>query len=134
MPQDYVKARQWYEKAAAQGYAEAQYKLGQLYHFALGVPQNYAEATKWYEKAAAQGDADAQFSLGLMYATGDGVSQDDVRAYLWYTLAVAHSTGNKQKSAAANRDGALTRRMTPAQIAEAQRLSQQCQGQQFKGC
>jgi len=98
------------------------------------VPQNYAEATKWYEKAAAQRDADAQFSLGLMYATGDGVSQDDVRAYVWYTLAVAHSTGNKQKSAAANRDGALTRRMTPAQVAEAQRLAQQCEAQHFKGC
>jgi TPR repeat protein len=134
VPQDYAKARQWYEKAAARGYAMAQYKLGQLYHFALGVPQNYAEATKWYEKAAAQGDADAQFSLGLMSAIGDGVPQDDVRAYMWWSLAVAHSTGNKQKATATQRDGALTRRMTPAQVAEAQRLSQQCQAQQFKGC
>jgi len=62
------------------------------------------------------------------------VPKDDVRAYMWYNLAVAHSTGNKQKSAPVNRDGALTRRMTPAQIAEAQRLAQQCQAQQFKGC
>jgi TPR repeat protein len=60
-----------------------------------------------------------------MYATGDGVPQDDVRAYLWFTLAVAHSTGNKQKSAATNRDGALTRRMTPVQIAEAQKLARE---------
>jgi hypothetical protein len=134
VPLDYAKARQWYDKAAAQGYAGAQYKLGQLYQFALGVPQNYAEATKWYEKAAARGDADAQFSLGLLYDLGDGVPQDDVRAYMWFNLAVAHSTGNKQKSTATQRDGVLTRRMTPAQIAEAKRLSQQCQSQQFKGC
>ena len=69
-----------------------------------------------------------------MYATGDGVPKDDVRAYLWYTLAVAHSTGNKQQSAAANRDGALTRRMTPVQIAEAKRLAQQCEARGLKGC
>jgi uncharacterized protein len=119
---------------AAQGNALAQYKLGQLYQFALGVSQNYAEATKWYEKAAARGDADAQFSLGLMYAIGDGVRQDDVRAYMWWSLAAAHSTGHKQKSIATQRDGALTRRMTTAQVAEAQRLLQQCQVQQFKGC
>ena len=134
VPQDYVVARQWYEKAAAQSYAGAQYKLGQLYQFALGVPQNYAEATKWFEKAAAQGDAEAQFSLGLMYAIGDGVPQDDVRAYMWWSLAVAHSTDKRQKSTATQRDGALTRRMTPAQIAEAQRLAQQCEAQGLKGC
>jgi hypothetical protein len=92
------------------------------------------EATKWYEKAAAQGDADAQFSLGLMYAIGDGVPQDDVRAYMWWSLAVAHSTDNKQKSTATQRDGALTRRMTPAKIAEAKRLAQQCEAQGLKGC
>ena len=140
VPQDYAMARQWYEKAAAQGNADArgwfekaaaqgntnaQFYLGSLYEKGDGVPRNYAEATKWYEKAAVQGDADAQFSLGLMYATGDGVPQDDVRAYLWFTLAVAHSTGNKQKSAATNRDGALTRRMTPVQIAEAQKLARE---------
>jgi hypothetical protein len=119
---------------AAQGNADAQFYLGSLYEKGDGVPRNYAEATKWYEKAAAQGDADAQFSLGLLYASGDGVPQDDVRAYMWFNLAVAHSTGNKQKSTATQRDGALTRRMTPAKIAEAQRLSQQCQSQHFKDC
>ena len=129
-----VEARGWFEKAAAQGNANAQFFLGSLYEKGDGVSQNYAEATKWYEQAAAQRDADAQFSLGLMYATGDGVPQDDVRAYLWYTLAVEDSTGNKQRSATTQRDGALTRRMTPAQITEAQRRTSQCKAQQYKGC
>ena len=59
--------------------------------------------------------------------------QDDVRAYMWVNIAAAHSTGNLQKSAANNRD-TFAQRMTPVQIAESKRLSQQCQAQQFKGC
>jgi hypothetical protein len=38
-----------------------------------------------------------------------------------------------QRSATNNRDK-IARRMTPAQIAEAKRLTQQCQARQFKGC
>ena len=64
---------------------------------------------------------------------GQGVPQDYVRAYMWNNLAAAHLTGDEQKPAAENRDKVASR-MTPAQIAEAQRLSQQCQARQFKGC
>jgi hypothetical protein len=52
---------------------------------------------------------------------------------MWYNLAVEHSTGDPQKFSANNRDR-VARLMTPAQIAEAQRLAQQCHAQQFKGC
>jgi TPR repeat protein len=133
VPQDYAKASQWYEKAAAQGYAGAQYTLGLLYEIGSGVPQDYTMARQWYEKAAAQGDAWAQGNLGALYALGQGVSKDDVRALMWLNLAVAHSTGFWQARAVDNRDK-VARSMTPAQIAEAQRLAQQCQARQFKGC
>jgi len=43
------------------------------------------------------------------------------------------STGGEQKFAVDNRDE-VARRMTPAQLAEAQRRAQQCQAQQFEGC
>src|SRR5438132_975852 len=66
VPQDYVKARGWYEKAAAQGNAWAQAQLGQLYANGWGVPQNYATARAWYEKAAVQGNAWAQAQLALL--------------------------------------------------------------------
>jgi hypothetical protein len=132
VPQDYAMARQWYERAAAQGNAMAQYDLGVLYDNGLGVPQDYATARQWWERAAAQGNAEAQTNLGLLYANGQGVPQDYVRAYMWNNLAAA-STGDQQKLAAENRDK-VARRMTPAQVAEALRLSQQCQAQQFKGC
>lgn len=133
VPQDYVQARQWYEQAAAQGHREAQYNLGVLYDKGHGVPQDYVQARQWYEQAAAQGFAMAQLNLGVLYHNGQGIPQDDVRAYMWYNLATPQLTGDNQKLVADNRDR-VARRMTPAQLAEAQRLASQCQTQQFKGC
>jgi hypothetical protein len=118
---------------AAQGDAQAQVELGFRYKHGEGVPKDYATAQGWYEKAAAQGDTTAQLNLGVLYADGLGVPQDYMRAYMWFNLAAAHPRGDTQKSAADQRDK-VAGRMTPAQIAEAKRLTQQCQSQQFKGC
>jgi hypothetical protein len=118
---------------AAHGDALAQVELGFRYKHGEGVPKDYATAQGWYEKAAAQGDATAQLNLGVLYADGLGVPQDYMRAYMWFNLAAAHPRGDAQKSAADQRDK-VAGRMTPAQIAEAKRLTQQCQSQQFKGC
>ena len=52
---------------------------------------------------------------------------------MWLDLAAAQLTSIGKKLALDNRDD-TARRMTPAQITEAQRLSQQCQARQFKGC
>ena len=128
VPQDYAMARQWWEKAAAQGNAQAQANLGFLYANGQGVPQDYTKARQWYEKAAAQGNTLAQANLGFLYANGQGVPQDYVKAYIWWDLAAAGS-----KDAIGNRDE-VARHMTPAQLAEAKRLAQQCHARQFKGC
>ena len=68
--------------------------------------------------AANQGDADAQNNLGVMFDNGQGVPQNYVQAHMWFNLAGAegNSEGNK------NRD-MVARKMTAAQIAEAQRLA-----------
>jgi TPR repeat protein len=92
-----------------------------------------AEDLQMLRTRAAQGDMDAQLLLGQLYALGWGVPQDYARAYMWYNLAAPRLTGDLQKSAANNRDK-VALRMTSTQIAEAQRLAQQCQAQQFKGC
>jgi TPR repeat protein len=133
VPQDYPKAHLWQEKAAVQGYVLGQYNLGTMYEDGRGVPQDYTKARQWYEKAAAQGDAGSQFQLGGLYFGAKGVSRDLVRTYMWWSLASAHSMGDLQKMSADLRDK-IARRMTPAQIAEAQRRATQCQSQQFKGC
>ena len=130
VPPNNTTAREWFEKSAAQGNADAQYNIGFLYDKAQ---EDYAEALEWYQKAAAQKHADAQYNLGLLYAYGRGVPQDYVRAYMWWSLAAAQSTGSAEESEESILDK-LTRRMTPAQIAEAKRLSQRCQAQQYTGC
>jgi TPR repeat protein len=119
VPQDFGKARWWYEQAAAQGDAQAQTSLGTLYVAGRGVPLDFVQARQWWEQAAAQGDPEAQNKLGVLYDSGHGVPQDDVRAYMWYSLAVGHA-----KYAEGNRDS-IARRMTPAEIAEAQRLARE---------
>ncbi len=125
VPQDYAEAVKWYRKAANQGDANAQFNLGNMYNDGRGVPQDYAEAVKWYRKAAAQGQAHAQNNLGLMYSKGQGVTQDYVRAHMWSNLAASRLPwGTERDKVVKNRD-LLAAKMTPAQIAEAQRLARE---------
>jgi hypothetical protein len=74
---------------------------------------------------AEHGDATAQYNLAVMYDAGRGVLQDYVLAHKWYNLAASHYAtweADIGASAARNRDR-LTTRMTPAQLAEAQRMA-----------
>ena len=65
--QDYFKAVEWYQKAAEQGLAHAQYNLGVMYEEGRGVKQDYIKAVEWWQKAAEQGHSYAQNNLGNMY-------------------------------------------------------------------
>ncbi|MGK2959439.1 MAG: tetratricopeptide repeat protein [Acidimicrobiales bacterium] len=92
-----------------------------------GVPQDYAEAVGLYRKAAEQGHARAQYNLGIMYAKGQGVAQDYVQAHMWSNLATAGyplEYTEPRKSAVDFRDR-LAAKMTPPQLAEAQRLARE---------
>jgi TPR repeat protein len=120
VPQDYATAVSWYRKAAEQGLANAQYNIGTIYLNGQGVPQDYETAATWLRKAAVQGLADAQGKLGAIYGVGQGVPQDYVIAHMWFNLAAA--SGNK--NAAEARDE-VAAKMTPAQIAEAQKLARE---------
>ena len=129
VPQDYAEAVKWHRLAAAQVIADAQFNLGMTYSSGRGVPQDYVEAVKWYRLAAAQGHADAQFNLGMNYSSGRGVPQDYVRAHMWSNLAAISGDADAVK----NREN-TAKKMTPAQIAEAQKLARDCQARQFKNC
>jgi len=120
VPQDYVEAMKWCRLAADQGNAEAQDMLGTMYDHSEGVAKNYSEAVKWYHRAADQGNADAQSHLGLMYAAGEGVPRDYVRAHKWLNLSAARGNNFAIKY----RDN-IAERITPVQIAEAQKLARE---------
>lgn len=91
VPQDYLQARQWYEKSAARGNAFAQLNLGALYHNGLGVPQDFVQARQWYERSAAQGNSTAQANLGVLYHDGLGVPRDYAQARQWYEKSAAQN-------------------------------------------
>ena len=58
--QDYKQAFYWFQKAAHQGNAKAQYNLGAFYINGYGVPKDIRQGVYWLQKAANQGDQDAQ--------------------------------------------------------------------------
>jgi len=112
-------------KLAGQGDAESQSRLGYMYYQGQGVPQDYAAALKWYRLAAAQGYARAQYRLGYMYAHGEGVPQDQVQAHKWLTLATITFTNKPERDEAVKARDKVAADMTPAQIAEAQKLARE---------
>ena len=129
VPRDYVQALKWYRLAAAQRDALAQYNLGAMSSKGEGVPRDYAEALKWFRLAAAQGHAKAQYNLGAMYGKGQGVPQNSVQALKWLTLAAATFTTEPEHGQAVQSRDIVAANMTPAQIAEAQKLAREWQKQ-----
>ena len=118
--QNDVEAVRWYRAAAEQGFTLAQHNLGFMYENGRGIPQNYVDALRWYHAAAEQGFGLSQFSLGLMYANGLGVVQNYIQAHKWANIAASQGT-----TEAAELRSILTKRMTPVEIQEAQKLAQE---------
>ena len=113
VPKDWLQATELCRKAAEQGYAPAQYKLGSIYKYGNPeVPKDENEAERWYSKAAQglpalakQGDAFAQYTLGMMYTLGEGGLPKDVKVAVQY-----HRKAAEQGHAAAqNRLGQMTK-------------------------
>jgi TPR repeat protein len=97
VPQDYRKAREWYEKGAAAGSSRAMYYLGNMYDHAqsyLGEECDWVAARSWYEKSAATGYADAMAMLGWHYDRGFGGDADAGKAFYWYQKAANAGSGH----------------------------------------
>lgn len=71
-------------KAAEQGDAEAQFKLGLYY---CNVEKNRTAGMKWIRQAAEQGHSKAQFSMGSGYYFSPGPEKNYVEALAWYRKA-----------------------------------------------
>lgn len=109
------------KKRAEQGDSRVQFLLGRAYENGWwDIPKDLNEAWKWYLRASAKEHAEAQYKVGLMYVHGLGVPQSNSEAYMWFTLATSQGVGH----AATKRDE-IAKKMTPAQISEAQRLARE---------
>lgn len=127
---DFATAVKLWRLSADQGNLQAQFFLGTMYENGKGVAQDYKEAMKWYRRAATRQDYGApQYALGSMYVKARGVPQDNVRGYMWYHLAA--SAGDPV--AAMLRD-ALAKKMTPAEIRQAEDMAKRCQQSNHKDC
>lgn len=95
---EYAKAFECYKKAAIQGHADGQFKLGTMYYSGYGVKKNYTEAINWFRKAAEQGLASAQNSIGYMYDNGLGVTKNYTEAINWYRKAAEQGHASAQNN------------------------------------
>lgn len=89
---DYATAIQWYTKAAKQGHAEAQNKLGNYYF----GKKDYKEALKWYEAAAKAGNIKARYNMGIIYMNKEYGLKDVQKGFFCYTLAAEGGLANAQ--------------------------------------
>lgn len=86
-PVDFIKAKDLYSEAAAQGHHPSMVQLAGLYFNGLIGTRNEAEGLHWYKKAAALGDRDALYQLGLLSETGVATTLDFPDAIHYYQLA-----------------------------------------------
>ena len=97
---DYGEARKLFQRLADQGNADAQLKLGLMYHYGLGVKENDEVAYDWLRKSALQANAEAQYQLANMYVYGFGVPKGepdpDLQAVQWYFKAALQGHAEAQ--------------------------------------
>lgn len=80
------EAREWFLKAAEQGYAPAQSALAFLY-WTGAFRQDLETVLVWFQRAAENDHAPAQYHLGSMYRSGEGVEEDHEKAKVWHSRA-----------------------------------------------
>ena len=85
---DYQQAAYWFGQSAAQEFAPAQYRLGEMHYFGRGgLERNLAMALSLFTTASDNGDPDAQMNLAMLLGSGEGVPLDTERALEWMSRA-----------------------------------------------
>lgn len=88
VPQDFGKRVRWFERAAEEGMATAQWKLGLAFLHGVGIAADDERAAYWIKRAADQGNPLAQSALSELYFAGRGTNRDLVKAYTWAVIAM----------------------------------------------
>ncbi|KAK8886756.1 hypothetical protein M9Y10_042225 [Tritrichomonas musculus] len=73
VPQDYLKAKEYYEKASYDLYSNAFVRLGNLYERGKGVQQDYKKALKYYILASQLNNQKAFYHIAVLYLNGDNI-------------------------------------------------------------
>ena len=127
---DFARAEVLYRKAATQGYAHAEGRLGyRLFMRAQLSPAMKSdargaiadEAIKWATLAANQGDKQGQANLAQIYLEGKFLKQDLIEAYKWGDLSANNPSLEIIVAPGASFRDAAILQMNAAQIAEARK-------------
>ena len=85
---DDAAAGEYWRKSAAQGYPEANNRLGMCALYGIsGEEKNPERAAVYFRSAAEAGLPDAMFNMCMLYDTGTGVAKDSKKAYEYMKLA-----------------------------------------------
>lgn len=93
---DPAKAAEWYSRAAAQGFAPAQYRLAVLHERGLGVKKDPGRARTWYRRAAELGNVKAMHNLAVMHGRPGSGTPDYATAQDWFLAAGRHGLVDSQ--------------------------------------
>ncbi len=95
LSQNFTKAEMWLGRAAKEGNASANHRLGWMYaRGQINGAKDEKMAVKYWKKSAELGDPLAQTDLGVMYWRGEGVDKDIVLAYYWLAKS-SNQTGQE---------------------------------------
>jgi TPR repeat protein len=100
---DFETARDWWEKAAAQGHVEAAIRLGDaLWDGSLGTNDGAGAQAAW-QRAVGKGNPDAERRLGLLFlcwreGAGLFTDSDPDAARQWFTRAVQHGDAASRRA------------------------------------
>lgn len=86
---DQALAIQWFSRAAAQGYAPAEFSMGYSYEHGMGVPKDRIQASIWYGKAADHGSVSSMYRLGRLLSDNQSDPPDDISRANRLLLAAA---------------------------------------------
>lgn len=76
-PRNYIKALEWYTKAAQAGVPEGYYNVGVAYEIGMGNSGNAVQAFQNFEKSAELGLAQGLYKLASLYFTGYGTGKNE---------------------------------------------------------
>lgn len=93
---DYAQAREYWERATADGNMSAAYNLGIILSRGLGGAADPERAVSLFRVAADAGIAVAQHNLALAYYAGNGVEKNNAKASIWWERAARHGHAQAQ--------------------------------------
>jgi localization factor PodJL len=96
VPRNFKAAAAWFQLAADQHLAPAQYRLGSLYEKGKGIERDIDLARIWYTRAAELGNAKAMHNLAVLHAEGKIGLPDFASAAKWFLRAAERGVRDSQ--------------------------------------